>query len=235
MEIKDYQKEKLANQTTVVVNKTHRFGTDAMLLSHFCQLHYNQSACDFGTGCGIIPLRWYDMGHKGECYAVELQQQAVDLFELAIKENNITNIHIINSDIKNLNLDKKFDVVSCNPPYFKGGFVSKNQEKATQRHQLSMTTKDLCKAASAILKDNGKLCVCQRPEMLGELFSEMIKQNIQPKRLQFVKQAPDKTPWLALVDGRKNGGVSLNVLKDLIVATETGEYTQEMLKIYGKL
>ncbi|MDD3429121.1 MAG: SAM-dependent methyltransferase, partial [Oscillospiraceae bacterium] len=59
----EYTTELLAHGTQVCVNKTHRFGTDAMLLSHFCALKRLQAACDFGTGCGIIPLRWRDMGH----------------------------------------------------------------------------------------------------------------------------------------------------------------------------
>ena len=64
-----------------------------------------------------------------------------------------------------------------------------------------------------------------------------MKQNkIEPKIIRFVRQRKDsREPWLVLVDGRKNGGAGLTVMPDLIVENLRGGFSQEILKIYGKL
>ena len=40
----------------LVVSPLHTFGTDAVLLSHFAAPKRQDTACDLGTGCGIIPM-----------------------------------------------------------------------------------------------------------------------------------------------------------------------------------
>ena len=75
----DYTVETLAHGTKVCINSTHRFGTDAFLLSDFCQVKYAQTALDIGSGCGIIPLRWKDRGHKGMAVALEIDADGTAL------------------------------------------------------------------------------------------------------------------------------------------------------------
>lgn len=50
--------EDLGDGVGVVVSKQHTFGTDAMLLAAFANPKRNDIACDFGSGCGIIPFLW---------------------------------------------------------------------------------------------------------------------------------------------------------------------------------
>ena len=235
MHNKEFSIEELANGTKIFLSPTHRFGTDAMLLSHFCNIHKYENGCDIGSGCGIIPLRWYDNGHRGNAYSIEIHPEGKQLLELSIQENKINNIVPINQDIKQFSCDILFDVVSCNPPYFKNVIINKNKDKAIQRHQISLTTKDLCICASKLLKDKGRLCICQRPDFLAEVIHEMMNNNIMPKQLRFVRQAPETKPWLVLIDGRKYGGTGLTVLPDLIVGDGNGGFSKELLKIYGKI
>ena len=87
-----------------------------------------------------------------------------------------------------------------------------------------------------LLKDNGKLCVCQRPSQLAAVIYAMKSNRIEPKVIRFVRQRKDSPhPWLVLVDGRKNGGVSLTVMPDLIMENEQGGFSDEVLKIYNKI
>ena len=235
MAIEKLTMEQLANGTKIYLSKLHRFGTDAMLLSHFCNIHHSEKGCDIGTGCGIIPLRWNDNGHKGTAVGIEINPEGKTLLELSIKENDIKNITAITADIREYKTDVLYDVVCCNPPYFNGGFVNKDSEKAKQRHQITCTTEDICKAAARLLKDNGRFCICQRTQYLAQIMAVMLENNITPKRLRFVRQTAGQEPWLMLLDGRKNGGAGLSVLPDLIVGDENGGQSQELLQIYGKI
>lgn len=232
----EYTIETLAKGTKVCINNTHRFGTDAFLLSDFCALKYAQTALDIGSGCGIIPLRWKDRGHKGTAVALEIDSDGTRLLEKSIKLNNLENIMAVNRDIRTWETDMQFDVITCNPPYFTAGKPKDDEKKATFRHQLTLTDNDVAKAAYRLLKDNGKLCICQRPSQLATVIYNMKANRIEPKVIRFVRQRKDsKNPWLVLVDGRKNGGVSLTVMPDLIIEDEKGGFSQEVLKIYNKI
>ena len=233
----EYTVETLAHGTKVCINKTHRFGTDAFLLSHFAEVKYAQKALDMGTGCGIIPLRWKDMGHKGEAFGLEIDQQGTDLLKESIRLNGYENLTAINGDVREFKTEKAdFDVITCNPPYFTAGKPKDDEKKASFRHQLTLTDDDVAAAAYRLLRDNGKLCICQRPDQLAQVIYAMKNNRIEPKVIRFVRQRKNSPhPWLVLVDGRKNGGKSLTIMPDLFMEDDNGGPSIELQKIYGKI
>ena len=186
--------ERLVNGTAVFVDGAYRFGQDAMLLSAFCKVRRAERVCDLGTGCGIIPLRWHDRGHRGPCYAVELQAGALALLQQALAEGRIEHIVPVLGDLRSWRPREAglFDVVCCNPPYFTGGRQSPDPARADMRHERTCTLADVCHTASALLRDGGRLCVCQRPERLADAIAAMRAVRIEPKRLQFVAARPDR-------------------------------------------
>ena len=275
--------ERLAHGTPVWVSREHRFGTDAMLLSHFCGVRRAERCCDLGSGCGIIPLRWHDAGHRGLCLAVELQPPAAALLQKALHTPCLPQAaapalcregsgaktaaadaadappkaapsdglpdeeafaharHIIGlcADLRTAGWEtaaggRPLDVVCCNPPYFAGGFVSTRQSRAAARHQLTCTTDDVCRTAARLLRDGGRLCLCQRPAALAQVMAACVAAGQQPKRLRLVRQSPGSRTWLILLDARKAGGVGLDLLDDLVMEGPDGGFSPEVLRIYGK-
>ncbi len=234
----DYTVETLAHGTKVCINETHRFGTDAFLLSHFAAVKYAQKALDIGTGCGIIPLRWKDMGHKGEAFGLEIDPMGTELMKKSIELNGCEKLTAICADVREFKTEKAdFDVITCNPPYFTAGKPKDDEKKASFRHQLTLTDDDVAAAAYRLLRDNGKLCICQRPDQLAQVIWAMKNNRIEPKIIRFVRQRKNSPhPWLVLVDGRKNGGKSLTVMPDLIMEAEDGSgFSEEIQRIYGKI
>ena len=53
---KDEHIEYLRKDLGLIVSKEHTFGTDALLLADFASPKRYDICCDFGTGCGIIPM-----------------------------------------------------------------------------------------------------------------------------------------------------------------------------------
>lgn len=228
--------ERLVNGTTVYVDGAHRFGQDALLLSAFCKVRRAERVCDLGTGCGIIPLRWHDRGHRGPCFAVELQAGALALLEKALAEGGIEHIVPVCGDLRTWRPQQAglFDVVCCNPPYFTGGRQSPDPARAAMRHELTCTLADVCHTASALLRDGGRLCVCQRPERLADAMFAMRTARVEPKRLQFVAPRPDREPVLFLLEGHKNRAPGLRVLPMLITQRPDRSPSDEILAIYGQ-
>ncbi len=240
--------EILLKGTVIFIDNVHKFGADAILLAHFCGAKRSQNICDFGTGCGIIPLRLFDRGHKGLCVAIDINEDAINLLQQSIKENNAFNIKPMCLDLRlimpkryleneqqsankpSLLQNTQFDIITCNPPYFKGGFVSPSEAKAVARHEGMLNTQQVCRAAAPLLKDGAKLCMCQRPERLADIICAMREVNIEPKRLQYVSARPNKEPYLILIEGQKNRAPGIKTLPILITENEDGTRPSEEVK-----
>ena len=146
---------------------------------------------------------------------------------------------IINADLCDLKGKLNFgcyDVVVCNPPYKIGGGGIKNPTSARliARHESECTLDDICSAASKLLQFGGRFYMCQRPERLGDVMESMRKFDIEPKTLRLVQQRVSKAPKLFLLEGRRGGKRGfLNVLPTLFIEDESGNFSKEMLEIYG--
>ena len=85
-----------------------------------------------------------------------------------------------------------------------------------------------------MLKDGGRLCLCQRTERMAEVLCAMSAARIEPKRLQMVAARAGKAPWLFLVEGQKNRAPGLRVLPELVTQTENLRPSPQILHIYGQ-
>ncbi len=230
----------LGNGISVIVSKEHSFNTDTILLANFALPIKNKNVIELGCGCGAISLILLRNNQQFNITAVEIQQNACEMFNRSIEYNNLQDkIKLINSDMNDLKDKVKFnsfDFVICNPPYKpKGtGILNNNASKITARHETECSLEDVIKVSKKLLKFSGKLFLCQRPERLCDVLNSMRRENIEPKRLRFVQQRVEKAPKLFLIEGRlggKHGG--LNVLPNLIIEDENGQFSDEMKKIYG--
>ena len=72
-----------------------------------------------------------------------------------------------------------------------------------------------------------------RPWRLPEIFEEMRRKNIEPKRMRMVYPSMIKEPNMVLIGGRKGGNKGLSCEKPLIINGEDGKYTEEITEVYG--
>ncbi len=236
MENSAYKTEYLGGGITAVVSEDHTFGTDAVLLSSFSSAKRKDICCDLGTGCGIIPLLLLreDVGER--ITAVEIQKNACELVEEAIKLNHLEEkLEIINCDLrdfaKNLPMGK-FSLVTFNPPYFSkdSGQSSPNLSTRIARHEIMSDIFEGAKCAAYILKYGGRFCICHRPERLCDVFQAMRENNIEPKRMAFCTRQKGMKPFLVLVEGKKGGKCGLKVEDEIVLTDGEGTYLDG---IYG--
>lgn len=226
----------------IYVNEDHRFGTDAVLLADFAAPYPSETVCDLCTGCGIIPLFFCKGKPPKKVYGVELQREAVELFKRSVKENGLENtVFPIEADLTDLKAlaehipQGSVDTVTVNPPYYRenSGKTKLSQAQRIARHEIACNLRQVIEAADFLLKYGGSLKMCHLPERLAEIFYLMQERNIQPKKLTLVCNKEGEKPWLALVSGKKGGKVGLDVEKPFVMREENGEYTKELLDIYG--
>ena len=197
--------EDLGEGVGVVVSKQHTFGTDAMLLASFANPKRNDIACDFGSGCGIIPFLWLRDGKCKEITAIEIQENGCNQMLRSRELNETDKITILNRDLKEIDDLKagSFDLVTMNPPYkIENGGIKNDEEYATiARHETFCNMNDIAKSAARLLRFGGKLCICHRPERVFDAMFAMRENGIEPKTLRFVSKKGDTQPWLVLIEG----------------------------------
>ena len=141
-------------------------------------------------------------------------------------------IEIVNEDIKDFSKKNisKFDLVLCNPPYFKineKSSLNESYEKKIARHEITINLQDVCDCAKKVLKDNGNLCLVHRSDRLMEILEVLRKNNLEPKKIKFVYENINKESTLVLIEAQKLGKVGLKVDKPLILYELDGKLTEE--------
>ena len=230
----------LGNGINVIVSEEHHFFTDTIILADFSKPRTYETAVELGTGCGTIPLIWSRENPPKHTYAVEIQENAADMAKRSVEMNALeSRITVMNEDLRELKGKLNFgffDVVVCNPPYkpLGTGIVSSGKSHSIVRHENTCTIEDVIKTASSLLRFGGRFCMCLRPDRLTESLLLMRKYLIEPKRLRMVQQRKDKAPKLFLAEGKRGGKEGgLNVMPVLLIEDESGNFSEEMMKIYG--
>jgi len=78
------------------------------------------------------------------------------------------------------------------------------------------TLEDFFKAAAYGVKYRGRFALVQLPERFTEAMLLADKYGLQPKRLQWVHSAIDKSAWIFLLEMQKGGSYGLEVLPPYI-------------------
>lgn len=215
-----------------------KFSLDSVLLSKFVTINLrHKKIIDLATGNAPIPLL-LSFRTKANIYGVEYQECVYNLGKQSVLENNKKNqIQLICDDVCNLKMkfnSDSFDVVTCNPPYFKTDnveFLNDNKVKTLARHEITLTLDDVLKQASFLLKNGGIFAMVHRTERFVEILEKMKQYNIEPKRVQFIYPKKDRDSDLFLIEGIKSGKTGLKLLSPLVVHNDDNTYTEDVLEI----
>ena len=215
------------------------FSLDSILLPNFVTLNKKIKKI-LDIGCGNLPisliLTTKTLAH---ITAVEIQ---TDVYDIALKNLNLNNledrINLINADIRDLYTTietESFDVIVCNPPFFKvnqHSHFNKNDYKTIARHEVNLNLDDIFKISRKLLKNNGTVAIVHRPERLIDIIEAMKRYNIEPKRIQFIYPKRDKEANILLIEGTKNGKSGIKIMPPLFVHNEDGSYTESVKKYF---
>lgn len=217
------------------------FSLDSVLLPNFITLNKNiNKILDIGCGNAPIPLI-LSTKTSASIVGVEIQNRSFSLAKQSVEANNLQKqISIINCDIK-VFADKcesdVFDVITCNPPFFKinaNSNLNNNDMKTIARHEVLLKLDDIMKISRKLLKNNGVIGIVHRPERLVEILMLMKEYNIEPKKIRFVYPKKNLDANILLIEGKKNGKPGLKILPPLYVHDNSGNYTPEVLKYFEK-
>lgn len=219
-------------------NENFRFSLDSVLLPNFVTINKGiKKILDIGTGNAPIPLI---LSQKTDAtiLGVEIQPISAEMARQSVLLNHLENqIEIINADIKTLDLiTDQFDIITCNPPYFRVDENSRlniSDAKTIARHEVTLNLSDVLSLARKLLKNQGVIALVHRPERLVDILVEMRKNNIEPKKIQYVYPRMHQESHILLIEGKKNGRPGLKILPPIYVHNIDGSYTEEVQKFFS--
>lgn len=208
-----------------------KFSLDSLLLAEFVDIQKkDKKLLDLCSGNAPLPMI---LGHKYsqlEIWGIEIQKEIYDLALNSIKRNqlenkiNMLNINVL--DALNYFPGNNFDIITCNPPFFKVDKTSKinpDLKKAIARHELTITLEQIICLSSKLLKDNGKLYLVHRPERLEEILMICNQNKLHVKEINFIYTRIEDCAIMVLLKFVKNSKTGTKI-HSYIVNRDTKTY-----------
>ncbi|MDE6292441.1 MAG: methyltransferase [Bacilli bacterium] len=189
-----------------------KFSIDSLLLAEFVDVKKgHKKVLDMCSGNAPIPLilnKKY--GDALDIVGIEIQKEIYELGRQSIEYNNVNNITFINNDIKKYILDtkEKYDIVTCNPPYFKKSedkILNNNEIKAIARHEVAINLEEVVFCASKLLKNKGYFYLVHRAERLADIINVLKRYRFGVKRVQTIYDDVDSECCFILIEAIFNG------------------------------
>jgi tRNA1Val (adenine37-N6)-methyltransferase len=215
-----------------------KFTIDAFLLAGFIEPKPHHRIVDLGTGGGVLPLLIAGQREVERIFGIEIQPELVEMAQRSVQLNNLNQkIFITQGDIRELPLafqPNTFDYVIANPPFFQldKGVISENNALAQAKFEISCTLEDLIKTASRLVKANGKVALIYPTERLLDLFLNLNRFHLTPKKVRFIHPKPSAKSNLILVEARPGAKNGTEVPAPLFIYDQNGEYSPEMNQIF---
>ena len=218
----------------IIQNKNlYSFTSDSVILANFLKIKPKEIALEIGGGSGVISILATKKTKAKKIFAFELQEAMFKLFQKNIELNNLEEkITVFNENILNYRKFIEFgsiDVVFSNPPYKRDGSceLNENESKRIARHEKYLPLCDLCKCASDILKFGGRFYVTYDADRSCELISQLMKNNLEPKRMFYTENGKGKT-ILVVIEAVKGGKHGVIVMPNLVTNDKSGDYIQKV-------
>lgn len=233
----------LADETMKIIQSptAFAFSLDAVLLAHFASIPKKRGRIlDLCTGNGVIPLL-LSKKTEAEITGVEIQERIFQMAERNVALNKLNHqLHMIHGDLKEMHTElnqSSFDMVTCNPPYFKTPSATEhnqNEYLTIARHELYCTLEDVVKACKRYVRPGGKVAMVHRPGRLVDIIELFRRYRIEPKRIQLVYPKQGKEANMLLMEGIRDGKADVKILPPFYIYEQDGSYTKPAEEvIYG--
>ena len=196
-----------------------KFSLDSILLAEYVNLPKRKiKIVDLCAGNMAVPLilsKYTD----SDIYGFEIQKNVYELGKKSIEENNLqTQLSLINEDVKKMGdyfNGEYFDIMVCNPPYFKynaNKVINTKEEVKLARHEIAISLEDIFILAKKHLVNKGLIYIVHRTDRLDELIYLGYKYQIYVKKVQLITTKKSGKPYIVLVECVKNSnpGVKFN-------------------------
>jgi len=170
-----------------------KVGTDSVMLGAWADVDGCHEILDIGTGTGVIALMLAQRNELSIIHGVEIDEAAVEEAEFNFTQSPFSDrMRSFKYPIQRFAEDtvQRYDLIVCNPPFFTGGILSAQQDRAAVRHTIKLPHDELLIAVRTLLKPAGKFSLVL-PYLEGLRFKEIAQMSgLYCNKVTGVKPSP---------------------------------------------
>ena len=182
--------------------------SDSIHLSNFMAIRKHDRVLDVGCNNGVLSLVAAQHTNN-QVIGIDINPSAIDLAKSNALLNTLDNLEFLHTRLQDTH-DDAFDVLVCNPPYFKKERTMSIQQ-AHARFDLELTLEDLAIHSQRLLKDKGRLVIIIPVERFHDWLILAHEHKLTVKRCQFIHHDQDHSANTVLVETVKNGKGTMKV------------------------
>ena len=208
-----------------------KVGFDGILLGAWCNVSGANRILDIGTGSGLIAIICAQKNLVAKIDAIEPDVlsylEATDNFLNSAWSDRLTaynlQLQLFGNSLKN-----KYDHIICNPPYFSNSVLPESKSRRNSKHTHTLTHEDLLEHAIMLLSTKAKFSLIL-PYFEGNIFIEKAGQSgfFLSRLTRMITKVKIERLLIELTNDKENS----QSINDLIIYSESGQYTSEYIEL----
>ena len=190
---------------------------------------------DLGAGIGSVGLiTLWGLSSSSKLTSIEAQEVSYKLLRTNVECNGLNDrVRVIHGDLRDLNLDTKFRLITGSPPYFplSTGVLPTDSQKAHARFELRGDVGDYARAAKRHLHEDGVFIFCFPFQQKHRCLDLVSRAGLQIMTIRDVIPRPSKPALFSLYSAIHFRPPARKPIQEpsFFVHSESGSYTPEMI------
>lgn len=193
------------------------------------------SILDLGTGIGSVGLAvLWGLSSEATLTCIEAQEISYKLLRANIECNNMDGrVCSLFGDIRTLNLNRKFPLITGSPPYFpaNAGIIPTDSQKAHARFELRGNLSDYARVAKDHLQEDGVFVYCFPFQQKKRGIKLLQESGLKIESIRDVLPSRSKPALFSLYAARLKTVSDTIEEPAFIVADDDGKYSAQMLEV----
>lgn len=221
-----FKKFKLSQENTAM-----KISTDACIFGALSAYYYENckgNVLDIGCGTGLISFIWAQIHSDILIDGIDIDEGAYeDAFRNCQESPFLEKIKIHHTSFQEFSIDKKYDFILSNPPFFINSLKNENTSKSLARHaDIGLTPEDLFFHALKCSHERTKFITLYPSSQLNTLIVCASKYHWNLHHIIYLKSFNDFTPHCSVLFWDKN---STSFTKDdFIIYADKNQYSDQM-------
>ena len=207
-----------------------KIGVDAVLLGAWANVD-GKRILDVGTGCGVIALMCAQRNEKAKILSIDIDAPSV----AEANENFEASPWGDRLEVENINfidlIDRQFDLIISNPPYFDAGVSNLESPRLKARHKDQLSPESLLLHGSKLLAVKGRIAMIVPADQLDRLMEISLSADLFLRRGCRVRGHRGVEVKRVLLEFQKGTIPSTPYLDELTLEETPGEPTQQYLDL----
>lgn len=210
-----------------------KVGTDGILLGSWTSIEYAPDfVLDIGAGTGLLSLMLAQRCPNASIHSIDIDKkahiQSTRNYEASPWRDRLTSYHTSLNDFEPLD-EHRYDLIICNPPFFKENYKTLNIQRDLARFQDAMPFDILLSRVASMLDPQGSFSLIIPYSEEAHFISLASQESLYPYRVTRIKGTPSSPIKRSLLQLSFQKKAAL--YNDLIIEYTRHEYTEDFIQL----